>query len=444
LPIVANIELREHLIGGGFSGTISPALTWFDQQALQRSAEGSMVSAIELRFLNAGMGRLVDTVVALESALGFRLDAQTRILDSQLDVLERIEHALRRPGQVSAAERISNTGELLRRGRYARALSDAELAIGDDPNNPAGFVAAGWAAIGLGRGDRARELFLEAAEASDGDERDTALRQAARITFALEDGAAALRILEGCDDSSSALQRWATEYDRAVYYAASDDGRERAVEALKRVLAADERFASMVFADEILSRDPAFGELAAAVIRELVDAIEDQQAQLQRDLDATSEALTAYPGPVTSEAESRRDRLAASASTIRDEVASSQAATSLRARLDALSGLSAREVREEAAAWPAWAKATYEEERDALAREAERAAAAAVEQLAMDLENAARRFAAQRGALIQRQKDGSWVITKKKFRSEEAWRAHAEDANISIESIPWASRYQWN
>jgi hypothetical protein len=63
------------------------------------------------------------------------------------------------------------------------------LAIGDDPNNAAGFVAAGWAAIGLGRGNRARELFLEAAEASDGDERDTALRQAARITFALEDHA---------------------------------------------------------------------------------------------------------------------------------------------------------------------------------------------------------------------------------------------------------------
>lgn len=53
----------------------------------------------------------------------------------------------------------------------------------------------------------------------------------------------------------------------------------------------------MVFADEILGRDPAFGELAAAVIRELVDAIEDQQAQLQGDLDATSEALAAYPGP---------------------------------------------------------------------------------------------------------------------------------------------------
>lgn len=227
LPSVANIELREHLIGGGFSGTISPALTWFDQQALQRSAEGSTASAIELRFLNAGMGRLVDTVVALESSLGFRLDAQTRILDSQLDVLERIEHALRRPGQVSAAERISNTGELLRRGRYARALGDAELAISDDPNNPAGFVAAGWAAIGLGRGDHARELFLEAAEASDGDERDTALRQAARITLAPEDATAALRILEGCDDSASALQRWATEYDRAVHYAASDDGRDR-------------------------------------------------------------------------------------------------------------------------------------------------------------------------------------------------------------------------
>jgi hypothetical protein len=116
---VADIELRENLIGRGFSGTIgfTPALSWADQKALQQSAQGAMASAVELRFLNAGMGSLIDRVVALEAALGFRLDAQSRLLDMQVDALGRIELALRRPGQVSAAERIANTAELLRRGR---------------------------------------------------------------------------------------------------------------------------------------------------------------------------------------------------------------------------------------------------------------------------------------------------------------------------------------
>jgi hypothetical protein len=124
------IDLRERLFGDGYTGTIStpsspapaPALSWRDELALQQTASGAMASAVELRFLNLGMGRLLDAAFAIESTLGLHLAAQTRILDSQLDVLSRIESALLRPGQVSAAERIANTGELLRRGA-TRGLS---------------------------------------------------------------------------------------------------------------------------------------------------------------------------------------------------------------------------------------------------------------------------------------------------------------------------------
>lgn len=441
---MANIELRENLIGGGFSGTIAPALSWFDQQALQQSAQGSMASAVELRYLNVGMGRLVQTVVALESELGFRLEAQTRILDSQLDVLQRIEQALRRPGQVSAAERISNTGELLRRGRYARALNDAELAIGDDPNNPAGFSAAGWAAIGLGRGERARELFLEAADASDGDERDTALRQAARIAFALEDGTAALGILEKCA-GTSAFQRWATEYDRVVYLVASGD-HASACETLRRVLAADDRFAPMVLLDEVLNRELALCDVAQAVIQGLTDDLAKEQRGLLQDLETTEQSLASYTGPLTSEGQSSQEALQEAATRLRDESRAEQTGTSLRTRLDRLSKLRTRsiEIRKEATAWPTRAEEAYQTELAAAARhdEAERAAAAA--RRPADLENAARRFAAQRQATVSQKGDGSWVITKKRLLSERAWRARTVGDEISIEEVPWDNRQKWD
>jgi tetratricopeptide (TPR) repeat protein len=430
---VANIELRENLWGSGFSGTISPALSWLDQEALQQSAQGAMAAAIELRFLNVGMGRLIDSVLGLESELGFRLETQSRILESQLDVLARIEHALRRPGQVSAAERISNTGELLRRGRYTRALDDAEMAINDDPNNPAGFVAAGWALIGLGNGARARELFLEAADAADGDEHDTALRQAARIAFALEDGAAALKILDSCARDSSAFQRWATEYDRAVYLAASGD-EEGAGKTLQRVLAADDRFAPMVVADQILNRNQVFCELAASVVRELTDALDGEHKELFDDLEAADEALASYHGHLVSETASTRDRLVASTNEIRDAVARTKELTSLRERLDVIVALRSRaaNIHDEAAAWPAWAEAAFI---DFARRDREQEAAVASAQLARDLANAAANFAAKRRASLTKEADGSWLITKSSLFNTRAWRARLVEGGFSIESI---------
>ena len=448
--LVANIELHERLSGGGFRGTIDmpatqPALSWADHQALQQSAAGAMAAAVELRLLNVNV---VTSLMALEQELCLRLDAQTAILASQLDVLARIESALRRPGQVRAAERIANTAELLRRGRYERALSDAELAIADDPINPAGFVAAGWAAIGLGQGDAARRFFVEAGEASDGDERATALRQAARITFALEDGVAALAVLHACDDRTSALQRLAIDYDRAVYLTASNDD-AAAAEALARVLAADDRFAAMVFADIVLNQHAVLRELAATTIRRLTDALASSYGALRGDLEAVETALHEYAGPTTADMIDTRERLLQGFTDLKRTSREAASGTALRDRVANLEHLRRRgsALREQAEAWPDAAKQAHEDERAtiALLAEAERAAAAAA-RMAGQLEDEVRRFAAERGAMPKRKPDGSWVITKeKRFRSkEQAWRAEMADGKFLIESIPWNRRHSWD
>lgn len=447
---MANIELHERLLGGGFRGTIDmpatqPALSWADHQALQQSAAGAMAAAVELRVLNVNV---VTSLIELEQELGLRLDAQTQILASQLDVLARIESALRRPGQIRAAERIANTAELLRRGRYERALSDAELAIADDPINPAGFVAAGWAAIGLGQGDAARRFFVEAGEASDGDERATALRQAARITFAVEDGVAALAVLQACDDRTSALQKLAIEYDRAVYLMASND-QAAAAEALARVLAADDRFAAMVFADTVLNRDPALRELAARTIRQLTDALAADYSRLQGDLEAAEKALRAYAGPTTAQWAGTRERLLRDVTDLRRTSREPDSGTALRDRVANLEPLRRRgsTLREQAESWPVAAMAAHEDERAMIRRRAEEErAAAAAAQRAGEFEDEVRRFAAERGAMPKRKPDGSWVITKeKRFRSkEQAWRAEMAHGKWSIETIPWSRRHSWD
>jgi tetratricopeptide (TPR) repeat protein len=455
---VANIELHERLLGGGFHGTIDmpampPALSWADSQALQTSAAGAMAAAVELRFLNIKLATLSASIAELEQELCLRLDAQTDVLASQLDVLARIESALRRPGQVRAAERIANTAELLRRGRYERALSDAELAIEDDPVNPAGFVAAGWAAIGLGHGDQARKFLLEAGEASDGDQRATALRQAARITFAIEDGVAALAVLSGCDDRTTAFQRSAIEYDRAVYLAASND-RAGAIEALRRVLTADERFAPMVFADSVLSQDSDLREIAATVIRRLTQALATARGTLQRDLEATQTALKSCKGPATTRWLESRDRMLREVTDLRRASRETSEHEMLRDRVSALERLGRRAstLRETAAAWPAAALRAYEYERASVARrqESERTAAdtavaAAAARLGVQLEDEARRFAGQRTAVPKKKPDGSWVITReKRFGNNEAWRARLTNGRSSIEPIPWNRRHDWD
>lgn len=195
------------------------------------------------------------------------------------------------PPRRGAAERIADTGELLRRGRWERAFENAQQAIADDPNNPAGFRAAAWALLGLQRGPEAQQHFLECADAADGDDRAQALRQAARLALALDDENAALRILASVDDRTSAFEQRAVAYDRGIYLAgAGRDDEARA--AIERAFE-DERFALWAFADPLLTEHPQLAEIAAGRVRALTQELASLRAQLDRLIAAAAERLDA-------------------------------------------------------------------------------------------------------------------------------------------------------
>ena len=105
------------------------------------------------------------------------------------------------PARTRAAERLVDAAELLRHNRNERALSLAEQAIDDDPNNDTAFVLAAWAALGLEDLERARGYFREAAQATASEQgaekrHMNAVYLAARLTFALDGPEAALSELD--------------------------------------------------------------------------------------------------------------------------------------------------------------------------------------------------------------------------------------------------------
>jgi len=225
---MANIELRKRFFGEGVVGSIdlpsAPTLSWSEHHALLESSADLRRVRSTLEDLGMDVRSVERAIDGLEGELGLRLDQQSLLLDRQVDLLADIAQSLRTPARVRAAERLSSVGELLRRKRYERAVAAAEEAIEDDPNNPAGFIAAGWAQIGLEHLDAARGFFTEAAQASDGDARSAALRQAARLTLALEGPKASLTRLDGDISSAhSVTERAAVAYDRAVYLAEFGD-----------------------------------------------------------------------------------------------------------------------------------------------------------------------------------------------------------------------------
>jgi hypothetical protein len=307
---VADIELRERFFGGGLVGHIdhSPGLSWSDRNALKSAASASSevareTSAIRQRLdlMSLDVATIGRAVMAVEAELGFGLQTVARALSEQLTVLERIADTLRTPAKTRAAERLVDVAELLRRERWQRALAISQAAIEDDPNNPAGFLAAAWAHMGLTDPERAREAFIEAAEAGDDVQRSAAGRQAARLTLALaDDPGAALKQLDRYGLTSAPawpaeaqwdgpatrarVERWgeyqrelaATQYDRAVYLASSGLA-ESAVE-LKAAGTIDPRFFALALTDTLLADYEYLTNLAA---RELEHAHSEQLERLR-------------------------------------------------------------------------------------------------------------------------------------------------------------------
>jgi tetratricopeptide (TPR) repeat protein len=207
---VGKIELRQSF--GGLSGTvqIEPTLSWRDSLAVQATAEAT-------RDVAGAVYGAAAAIRALEYDIGLRLDAQTEKLERQVGLLTQIAESLRTPARVRAAERVAATGELLRRGRYARARDTAALAAEDDPNNADAFTALAWSQMGLGELELARDSFAEAVAAADGDDKSRARRARARLTFAIDGAATALELLEAHLSDCSPTEQAAVSYDRAIY-----------------------------------------------------------------------------------------------------------------------------------------------------------------------------------------------------------------------------------
>jgi tetratricopeptide (TPR) repeat protein len=280
-----------------FGTSPGSSLSWSQHAALTSTARSSAATArasaaaaaagaaiaietrkVRLAVETVGMevAAVGNAVRSMEGELGLRLDQQSEIMCKQLELLANIAEALRTPARTRAAERVNDAGLLLRRGRYERAVTIAEQAIDDDPNNAAAFMAAAWAYLGLDNPERARELFRECAKASDDDGAQRALRQAARLTFALDGAAAAVRELP-INEQAGKHERGATAYDHAVYQFAQGKHQE-ACESLAAACVCDRRFCLMALIDPLLD-DDRLTEVATdiwAKIESLANAVSEQ------------------------------------------------------------------------------------------------------------------------------------------------------------------------
>lgn len=418
---MANIELRKRFFGEGIVGTVDissgPTLSWSEHNALLASSASLQLMRQTLEGLGLDIRSVALAVDELEARLGLKLDQQSMILDRQVHLLADIAESLRTPARVRAAERLSSVGELLRRKRYERALAAVEEAIEDDPNNPAGFIAAGWAQIGLERLDDARSMFIEAAQANDGDERSATIRQAARLTLALDGPLAALaRLDEHRDDPRGVRERAAIAYDRSVYLAEVGDA-TASIASLLQAGRDEPGFLFAALADPLLASHPS---VADAVSLEL----ETRRHALRAQRTRYDELLTQLTTLIEELAE--EDNLLRSAG--KDERRTFQA--ELAARRE--------HYLKERPQLLEQSERTLQVERltsaaDELGAAIDYAAARRIEVFggalqAVRLEQVVLDFATREDAWPIKLKDGTWEITKKRrFGHEAKWRATTAD-----------------
>jgi tetratricopeptide (TPR) repeat protein len=437
---MSQIELRERFFGSGYTGTvdISPALSWADSNALRRAADGSMATALGLRrmtdSLDALGGSLVQALTSLEQRLGLELYTQTRLLEEQLGALERIEQALRRPGQTRAAERTASAGELLRRGRYERALADSRIATEEDPNNPGGFVASAWALLGLCRAEEAKSSFVEAAEASDDDERAEYFRHAGRLAFVDGDSDGALLLLSRADGRLSDFAKCALSYDRAVYLAAQGDV-GGAQDALRWAVEHHEPFAYMAIADPAFMSDSELRRVAESALDARQTTLEAHRNTAEEYITAVREAINEAGQPLPVKSQDDCDRLLAASSELEAALAEMPADSDspLTTASSHVEGVEARALalRESTTEWSAETASQRLYEQKA--------------KVAAELELEARKLAAQHAAMPLQKPDGSWVVVRKRaLGHSQAWRVSVTDSGIHTEEISWRDRYRWD
>lgn len=226
-------------------GTVpASSLNWSQHAMLARRGSTRVVAAgpqidtsricQAIESVGQSVSDVVDAIDMMASDLDLRLDDQTKLLGEQVDLLVEIAQTLRSPARTRAAERIRDTVGLLGQRRYERALTVAEQAIDDDPNNDVAFTLAAWASVGIKDLGRARAYFREAAQATAskedaGQRHMTAVHLAARLTFVLDGPETALREIDSADpfidpelkqgNEKSGRPNWAFRIFRPIWQA---------------------------------------------------------------------------------------------------------------------------------------------------------------------------------------------------------------------------------
>jgi tetratricopeptide (TPR) repeat protein len=275
-------------------GTVpGSSLNWSQHALLAKRGRTTVVAAgpmidtnricQTIESVGQSVSEVVDAIDFLVSDLDLRLDEQTKLLSGQVDLLAEIAQTLRSPARTRAAERVRDAAELLRHHRNERALSVAEQAIDDDPNNDLAFVIAAWASLGVQDSRRALSYLREAAQATaetEGAEQRhmNAVYLAARLTFVLDGPEAALRELDAahpfinprlqkeqpgagredlCLSCLSPNKAGAIKFDRTVYYAASNH-LDAALEIFRDIIEKhDATFCLMALTDPVLTSNDA-------------------------------------------------------------------------------------------------------------------------------------------------------------------------------------------
>ena len=304
---MGRIELYERVWGGGLVGHVdsAPSLSWIDSQALQATAHSAAATASLAATAVSSLTRLgyevevvARAVYSLEARIGLTLERQTAVMAEQSAALDRIDVSLRNPAKVRAAERVSDAGKLLARGRFDRSLSLALEATEDDPAGPAGYLAAAWALFGLKRLEEARGMFAEAALFADGDASSEASRQQARIAFALDDRPGALASLEPLRSLDlSPEERAAVGYDLGVYGLVLNE--PQALADIRAAFEEDSDYCLTALADPALNGNMAVCSLAEARIAELDAELDERRHGLLAELASVHGAVAEATGDAT-------------------------------------------------------------------------------------------------------------------------------------------------
>jgi hypothetical protein len=373
---VGQIELHQRLFGDGLVGTVDTGLSWSQQRALESISSASTQMATQISNVAAEISGVRSSLMALgwdiagsvhslEYSLSIRLDRQAALLSDAVSVLDAINVTLRTPAKTQAAEHIANAGALLGQGRAKRALALAEQAIQLDPINPHGFLAAAWAQAALHQFAEAREGFEEAAEASTGNLRCAATRQAARLAYADGESARALSLVRSVQsDAEDDDERHALAYDGSIYEAAAGDP-TAAAEQLHAVCMADERYAAMAAVDRALADFPV---LVNALERALQDWA-DVRVDLARSAVARASELEALARTTRDEVFPERGWMQFGISGARFLRLREGLLTELDELVASLTDLQARELRSAAALEAGVASVSEAEERLAACRE---------------------------------------------------------------------------